>query len=164
MSLFMLRGRGGAWWLPTVSDPDGKPTVAEIAAGIPLSAAFTAIQGLEPQQNKINIAVLKYKTEAQIGGPETFQNVSVTVAEDDGSGVDADAVERQDALTTMVAPASGVLVLSRTKQTLAAGDKVYTIAARIDAQVPNWALDANAAATAINLSPSTPLRPVVVLA
>lgn len=164
MSLFMLRGRGGAWWLPTVADSGGAPTMAEIAAGIPLSAAFTAIQGLEPQQNKINIAVLKYKAEAQIGGPETFQNVSVTVAEDDGSGVDADAVERQNALTTMVAPASGVLILSRTKQTLAAGDKVYSIAAAIDAQVPNWALDANAASTAINLSPSTPLRPVVVLA
>jgi hypothetical protein len=164
MSLFMLRGRGGAWWLPTVASPTGAPTASEIAAGQPLSAAFTAIQGLEPQSNKINVAVLKYKTEAQIGGPETFQNVSVTIAEDDGTGLDADALERKAALTVLVAPSSGVLILSRTKQTLTAADKVFSIAAAVDAQVPNWNLDASAAATQINLSPSTPLRAVAVLA
>lgn len=164
MSLFMLRGRGGVWWLPTVADPGGAPTVAEITAGQPLSKSFTAISGLEPQTNKINLAVMAYKTEAQIGGPETFQNVSVTIAEDDGAGVDTDALERQAALTVLVAPSSGVLVLSRTKQTLAAGDSVFTIGAAVDAQVPNWTLDAAASTTQINLSPSTPLRPVVVLA
>ena len=163
MSLFMIRGRGGAWWLPTVASPTGAPTVAEIAAGQPLSAAFTAIAGLEPQSNKINIAVLKYRTEAQIGGAETFQDVSVTIAEDDGTGVDADALERQEAITVMVAPSSGVLILSRTKQTLVAADKVFSIAASVDAQVPNWTLDANAASTQINLTPSTPLRAVAVL-
>lgn len=164
MSLYMLRGRGGAWWLPSVADPSGNPTDAERAAGIPLSAAFNAIAGLEPQQNKINVAVLKYKTEAQIGGPETFQNVSITIVEDDGTGTDADAQERQDALTTMTEGTSGVLILSRTKQTLAAGDKVFSIAASIDSQTPNWNLDAAAATTAINLSPSTPLRPVTLAA
>lgn len=164
MSLFMLRGKGGAWWLPTVAAPSGAPTTAEIAAGIPLSAAFNAIQGLEPQSNKINVPVMKYKTEAQIAGPETFQNVSVTIAEDDGTGLDADALERQDALATMLAGTSGVLILSRTKQVLAAGDEVYSIAASVDSQTPNWNLDAAAATTAINLSPSTPLRPVTVLA
>lgn len=164
MSLFMLRGRGGAWWLPTVASPTGAPTSAEIEAGIPLSAAFTAITGLEPKPSKINVAVMKYKAEAQIGGPETFDNVSVTIAEDDGTGVDADALERQVALTTLVAPSSGVLILSRTKQTLVAADKVFSIAAAVDAQVPNWDLGAAASSTQITLSPSTPLRSVAVLA
>lgn len=164
MSLYMLRGRGAAWWLPTVADPAGAPTAAEMAAGIPLAAAFSQIQGLEPQTNKINVPLMKYKTEAQIGGPETFQDVIVTIAEDDGTGTDQDAVERQDALDTMLADTTGVLVLSRTKQTGAVGDKVFTIAAEIASQVPNWDLGANAATTAINLTPSTPLRPVTVLA
>lgn len=164
MGLFMLRGRGYGWWLPSVADPDGEPTIAEIAAGIPLGKAFTSLQGFEPQANKINVPIMAYKSEAQIGGPETFQNVVVTIAEDDGTGVDADALERQDALTTMVAGASGVLILSRTKQALVAADKIHSIACTVDSQTPNWNLDAAAATTAINLSPSTPLRPGVVKA
>lgn len=165
MSLFMVRGTGDAWWVPTIADPDLKPTPAEIAAGINLSAAINAITGLEPQSNKINVAILKYKQEPQIDGPETFQDVSITIAEDDGTGTDADALARQVALTTLIKGASGFLVLSRTKQgTPIAADKLSVLGASVGSVVPNWSLDANAATTDVRLSPSTPLTPVAVKA
>lgn len=163
--LFMLRGRGYAHWCPAVVSLTG-PKLTELSAGIPLTAAINAITGLEPQSNKINVPIWKYKTESQIDGPQTFQDVQITIAEDDGNGVDSDALARQGALTTMVKDAEGVLVMNRTKttDTPETGDKVFSIRASVGSQTPNWSLDANAATTNINLSPSSDLTPGVVTA
>lgn len=164
MSLFMLRGEGAAYWLPAVADASGAPTETELAAGIPLHAGINALAGLEPQSNKINIALLKYREEAQIAGPTTFQDVSITVAEEKGSSADVDATQRKAILTTMTKDTTGVLILSRESQDPTSGDTVFSLAASVDDQVPNWTLDASAATTEIRLSPATPLRKVTVLA
>ncbi len=160
MALFMLRGRGYAFWCPSVADLEG-PTVPEITAGIPLTAGINAITGLEPQSNPINVPLWKHKTEAQIEGPQTFQDVAITFAEDDGEGTDADALEQQAALTTLVAGASGVLVMNRTKKsvTVESGDKTHSIRGTVGSAAPNWTLDASAATTAVNLRPSSDLTP-----
>lgn len=161
MSLFMLRGKGEAWWLPSVASDLG-PTEAEVAAGIALGAAFNAIQGLDPQRNPINIPVLKYREELQIEGPTTYQNVSITLVEDDGTGTDADALERQEAATTMVEGADGVLFLRRTGKTATVGVKGHMIRAEVGSQVPIFDMGASAATLQVNLTPSSPLLPVTV--
>jgi len=163
MSLFMLRGKGEAWWLPTVASDSG-PTEAEVAAGIKLGAAFNAIQGLDPKRNPINVPVLKYKEELQIEGPTTYENVSVTLVEDDGTGVDADALERQATLTTMAEGSDGVLFLCRTGKTAAVATKGHMIRAEVASQVPNFDMGATTATTQVNLSPSSPLFAVTVQA
>lgn len=165
MALFMLRGNGYAYWCPSVATLTA-PTSAECTAGIPITAAITSITGLEPQTNKINIPIWKYKTEAQIDGPQTFQDVVIGIAEDDGNGTDADALERQNALTTMVQGAEGVLVMKRTGtvHVPTSGDKVHSIRATVGSQAPQWSLDANGAVTNINLSPSSDLTPGTIAA
>ena len=162
MSIGRIQGKAGAWWLPTMAGTG--PTTAELAAGIPLHAGLNAMTGFDPQSNKIDIDLMKYDTSVQIGGPQTFQNVQLTFAEDDDTGTGADDLERQAILTTMTADASGVLVLSRFKQVPVAADPVYAMRATVDSQVPVWALGANAAFTNVNLLPSTPLDKVAVLA
>jgi hypothetical protein len=159
MSLNMFRGTGEAWFLPSIADgiQGGGPTVAEKTAGIPLGAGFNQIAGLEPQQNQINTPVLRSKTELQIDGPETFQQVVLTVVEDDGTGVDAESLERKAILTGMEAGAEGWLVLARYTQAPIAGAVLFFIHVKVAAQVPNWDLGASAETTAINLTPTTPL-------
>lgn len=163
MSLFMLRGTGDARWVPTIADPDLKITVAEWNAGQPLGLSINAIEGLEPQSNKINVPILKKRTEEQIDGPQTFQDVSITIAEDDGTGTSLEALERQEVLEVLVKDASGYLVLNRSSQaTPTTGSKLWVIGGTVSDQVPNWSLDAAAATTQIRISPSTPLTPVAV--
>lgn len=167
MGMLMLRGNGGAWFLPSVAsfvETTGGPTLAEITAGISITAAISEITGLEPSRNPINIPLLKYQSEAQIDGPTTFQSVSIGIPDEDGLDSDADALERMAALTTLVKDASGVLVLSRTKQTLVAADKIFMINIGIDAQVPVWDMGASYARTNIACSPSTSLLKGVVIA
>lgn len=163
MGMFMLRGKGEAYWLPSVASDNG-PTLAELAAGIKLGAAFSAIQGLDPQRNPINVPVLKYREEPQIDGPTTYQNVSVTLVEDDGTGTDADALERQDALETMVQGVEGVLFLERYSKTGLVGAKGHMIRAEVASQVPGYDMGATAGSTTVNLSPSSPLLPVTIQA
>lgn len=159
MGLYMLRGKGGAWWLPTIADgvQGGGPTAAELAAGQAFSGAFNAISGLARQRNPINIPVMKHRVEQQIAGPETFQSVAITIPEDDGNGTDADALERIAILTAAAEESTGWLVLSRTKQILTAGDPLFFMQLKVDDQEPNWDLGATAAMTNLNLTPSTPL-------
>lgn len=167
MGMIMLRGTGGAWFLPAVADQTettGGPTSAEIAAGQVLHAAITEITGLEPTRNPINIPLLKYKSEAQIDGPTQFSQITIGIPDEDGLDADADATQRIAALTVMAKGVGGVLLLSRTKQTLIAGDDVWFIALGIDDQVPLFDLGAAFARTNIIGSPTTPLIKGVVLA
>lgn len=163
MAFYMLRGRANAWWLPSVAGAN--PTAAEIAAGQELGDSITALSGFEPQTSKINIPIMKQIEEAQLEGPKTFQDAVLTIAEDDGTGTDAGALQRIAALTTLVAGAQGVLYLSRTKKTSpAAADKGFMMRATVGSQVPGWNLDASAATTNVNLNPTTNLLPVTIAA
>ena len=166
MALNMFRGTGEAYFAPAVVDMSqgGELLAAELIAALKFGAGFNQIQGLEPQQNQINTPVLRHRTEVQIAGPETFQQVTVTVLEDDGSGVDSDAIERQEVLTTMVADAEGVLILSRYSQAPTIGDPVWCIGVTVASQVPNWDLGATAETTGIVLTPTTPLYKMVMAA
>ncbi|QZN86879.1 hypothetical protein [Cellulomonas sp. C5510] len=159
MGLYMLRGKGGAWWLPTIADgvQGGGPTLAEVTAGQAFSGAFNAISGLARQRNPINVPVMKHRVEQQIAGPETFQSVSITIPEDDGNGTDADALERIAILTAAAEDSTGWLLLCRTAQVLTASTPVFFIGLKVDDQEPNWDLGATAAMTNLNLTPSTPL-------
>ena len=162
----MLRGTGGAWWLPTVADQTettGGPTPSEITAGQELHAAITEITGLEPSRSPINIPLLKYKSEAQIDGPTQFSQITIGIPDEDGLDTDDDATQRMAALTSMPKATSGVLLLSRTKQVLVADDEVWFIALGIDDQVPLFDLGAAFARTNIIGSPTTPLTKGVVL-
>jgi|SRR5690625_159717 len=162
MALFMFRGTGAAYWLPEVASDNG-PTETELAAGFKFSRAFNNIQGLEPQQSPINVAVLEHKTELTIEGPETFNQVTITIVEDDGTGTSQDALVQQEALDTFEDGEEGVLVLSRTKKDPEAGDDVYMIRGAFGRQTPQWGLDAAAAVTDCNLFPTSPLDKVKVL-
>lgn len=167
MAMFMLRGKGGAWFLPAVADftkNTGGPTLAEIEAGQPLSAAISEITGLEPQRNPINIPLLKRKAEAQIDGPTQFQSVTIGIPDEDGQDTDEEAQERIDALEVLDEGEAGVLLFSRVKQTLAVDDVVWGIRLSVDAQVPLFDLTATYARTNIVCSPSTDLTKLVVKA
>lgn len=156
MALFMFRGTGSAFWLPEVASDDG-PTEQELTAGFDFSAAFNAIQGLEPQTNPINTPVLKYRAEIQIAGPETFGNIAITVVEDDGKGSSDDALERQQLFEEMAEDTDGVLVLFRDTQDPEEGDTCFMTRGSVGSHTPNWDLGAQAATTDINFLPATPL-------
>lgn len=166
MSLNMLRGTGEAYFCPWIDDGSdgGDVSLDALAAGIKLGAGFNAITGLARQRNPINTPVLRHRVELQIEGPEQFQSVALTVVEDDGTGVDAESVERQVILTTMVEGAEGWLVLFRYTQDPTAGAKAHAIRVTVSGQEPVWDLGATAETTNINLTPSTPLYPVTVSA
>ena len=164
MALYMLRGRANGWWLPAVAKPATEVKLTEVAAGLEFGDAVTSMSGFEPQSSKINVPIMKQRAEAQIEGVETFQDAVLNIAEDDGTGTDAQALQRQDVIDTVDEGAQGYVLLSRTKQTLAVGDDAYLMAATVGSQVPNWNLDAAAAITAININPSTNLRKVKVVA
>lgn len=155
----MLRGTGEAYFIPALADgtTGGGPTEAELDAGIALGAGFNAITGLERQRSPINTPVLRHRVELQIAGPETFQSVSITIVEDDGTGTDAEAIERQNILDTMVEGAEGWLVLFRYTQDPQVGDTAHYIKIGVDDQEPNWDMGPQAQTTNINLTPSTPL-------
>lgn len=146
MGMFFWRGKGGVHFVPTIAGTAG-PTVAEITAGIDISAALTAVSGFTTQLNRVGVPVLSSSTEEQIDGPQQFVDSSVTCIDDDGSGSDAEALARQAAATTMVDGATGYFVFSRTTRTLAAGAKVFVFPGKVGAQNPAWTLDANVAAS-----------------
>lgn len=162
MALFMFRGTGAAIWLKGAEALD-TITADDIIGGFNLSRAFNNIQGLEPSQAPINIAVLEHKTELTLEGPETFGRVTITIVEDDGEGSSQDAVVMQEALEKLDDGEEGVLVLSRTKKTVEAGDTVFAVSGAFGRQTPDWSTDATAATTNCNFYPTSPLEKVTVL-
>lgn len=164
MAIYMLRGNSTTRWLPAVADLATGITSAEWTAGADFGNAVTALSGLEPQSSKINVPIQKQRAEAQIEGPETFQDAVITIVEDDGTGTDADALERQEALEVLDEGAQGVFVFSRGKANPATGDQLFAMRGTVGSQVPNWNLDASAATTAVNFNPSTRLTKTELLA
>ena len=164
MALFMVQGVSRLYWLPAVASPTTGPTIAEITAGIDLSAAITALEGFAPQSSKIEVPLLKYKSNAQIEGPQTFQDATVTLAEDDGKGTSADELARQAAEQVLVEGASGFVYHQRKTSVPAAGSVGYLMGATVGSQTPSLALGGSAATVAAALNPSTPFRKVTVAA
>lgn len=143
--LFFRRGKSGAMFVPTIANKSA-PTVAELTAGVAIGRAVAAIAGFETTLNRINQPVMAYSEELQIDGPQTFADASMTLLEDDGTGSDADSIERVAAATALVEQASGYIVLSPKKAgALVATDKCEVWPVRIGAVNRSWALETEAA-------------------
>lgn len=161
MSLFMFRGTGSAYWLPSSFDiaEDGLTAADLAAAGVlDLTDAINAMSGFEPSSSPINVPILRSRQAAQIPGEETFGNPQIVLVEENGADTDSVAVLRQTILDTLIRDATGTLVIFRTTQTPAAGDDFFYVRSAVASQVPNLTLDAAAATTAINLTPQHELR------
>lgn len=165
MSLYILRGTAEARWLPTIADPDMRPTIAEWTAGQPLSLSITALEGLDPQTSKVNVPIMKKLVEEQIDGPVTFQDAALIVVEDNGKGTSPEALERQQVLTVLVQGVDGYLAINRVSQDIPeADDEVWVMAGTVSKPAPSWDLGASAATRKINLAPATDMTPVKVKA
>lgn len=166
MSMGMLRGNAETVFVPTVQYLSGGiVTMTEWEAGLKLGAGFNAVDGLARQQNPINTPVMKYRTELQIAGPEQFQTVTFTFVEDDGTGVDEDALDRQAIIEALVEGVEGVFIFSRYQQNPTPGAPgIFTLPGSIAAQDPNWDMGATALTTAVSITPSAPLRKAILVA
>lgn len=162
MAMFMVQGVARLYHLPAVAAPEVGPTMAEITAGVDLSAAVTALEGFGPQSSKIDVPLLKYKANAQIEGPQTFQDATITLAEDDGTGTSADELARQEAEETLVEGVSGFLFYLRKTSTPAVDAVGYLMGHTVGSQTPSIEMGANPATLAVAVNPSTPFRKVKV--
>lgn len=167
MSLFMFRGTGSAYWLPSDIDiaEDGL-RLADLADPdvLDLTDAINAMSGFEPSSSPINVPILRSRQSAQIPGEETFGNPQIVLVEENGADSDGVAALRELILDTLVRDASGTLVVFRTTQTPAVDDTYFYVRSTVANQTPNFTLDAAAATTAINLTPQHELRKAKVLA
>ena len=161
MSLFMFRGTGSAYWLPSSIDiaEDGLTAADLEATGVlDLTDAVNAMSGFEPSSSPINVPILRSRQSAQIPGEETFGNPQIVLVEENGEDSDAVAVLRQTILNTLIRDATGTLVVFRNTQDPETGDDFFYVRATVANQTPNFTLDAAAATTAINLTPQHELR------
>lgn len=144
MGMFFRRGTTGVRWVPTIVNI-ASPTVAEIAAGVDLGPALASMEGFETQLNRINQALLKYKQEVQIDGPQQFGDAKITLIEDDGTGATGDDLARKTIYTALVEQATGFIVINPTAQTFPAAAKVECWPARIGSKNRSFSLDAEPA-------------------
>lgn len=143
--LFFRRGKSGAIFVPTIADK-AAPTVSEITAGTAIGRAVATITGFETSLNRINQAVMAYSQELQVDGPQTFTDASMVLLEDDGTGSDADSVERTAAYTALVEGASGYIVLvPKTAAAPTSTTKVEVWPVKIGARNRSWSLDTETA-------------------
>lgn len=164
MALYSLRGNSNTYWVPALTITGGKVSKAAIKLGQELGDAVTSLQGFEPQSSKINVPIQKKFAEVQIEGPQTFQDAVLTIAEDNGNGTDADALQRQAALKTLVKGAEGYIVMLRGSTDVTVGKTAWVMAGTVGSVVPGWGFDASAATTAVNINPSTDLIPYEIAA
>lgn len=144
--LFFRRGRSASHFCPTLADPNAPKLATEITAGTELSAAVAAIAGFETTLNRINQPVQKYAQEVQVDGPQQFQDASMTLLENDGSGVDADSVARDEAYAVLEEGATGYLVLHPTKAAgFTVGDEVEVWPVKVGARNRSWAMETETA-------------------
>lgn len=142
--LFFRRGKSNAWFLSALAGGAG-PTLAEITAGVELSAAIAGMQGWETTLNRIQQPVLKYAQDYQVDGPQQFGDAQMTFLDDDGTGSGADITARAAVSTAMVEQATGWVVLSPRKLTPIAGTKVHVFPSKIGARNDAFSLDAELA-------------------
>ena len=150
MSKFFYRGKGSLKFVPTLTDYTA-PTATQVNSGTDLGKAVVNISGFVTKLNRVNTPVLDYDVEVQIDGPQTFQDSSLQLLEDDGV-TDADSAAIAAAQAALVDEATGYFVFCRTaKGTLTAGDKVYVFPARIGSNNPSWTLAAEPARSEIDV-------------
>ncbi len=167
MALFMFRGTGSAYWLPSSFDiAEDDLTVPDLAAtgSLDLTDAVNSMSGFDPSSSPINVSILRSRQSSQIPGEETYGSPQIVLVEENGSDSDSIATLRKTILSTLVRDATGTLVIFRTTQSPAVDDDYFFVRATVASQVPNLTLDAAAATTAINLTPSHELRKAKVLA
>lgn len=150
MSAFFLRGKGGVRFVTTIANTSA-PTAAELAAGVALERAVTAIDGFNTQLNRVQTPVLAYRQELQHDGPETFADSGLTIIDDDGTGTDVDSVAYAAAATALVKGATGYLVFCRTHQTMAATRKVWVYPVRVGSVQAGWTMDATLASSRVEI-------------
>ena len=100
---------------------------------------------------------------------ERFRDVAracgvVTQMGNNGNGTDADALQRQAALETLVKGAEGYIVMLRGSTDVTVGKTAWVMAGTVGSVVPGWGFDASAATTAVNINPSTDLIPYEIAA
>lgn len=167
MALFMFRGTGSAYWLPSSIDiaEDGLTLPDLVATGaLDLTDGVNGLTGFEPSSSPINVAVLRSRQSAQIPGEETFGNPQIVLVEENGADSDSVATLRKTILSTLERDVTGTLVIFRTTQDPEVGDDFFYVRATVANQTPNFTLDAAAATTAINLTPAHELRKGTVVA
>lgn len=81
MARYFARGLSKVYWVTTISSLSA-PTVAEITAGVNLTPgteeSIAEITGFDFQQNPIGVPDFSGTFDAQIGGPDTTGNSSLT--------------------------------------------------------------------------------------
>lgn len=143
--MFFRRGKSSARLVLTIANK-AAPTAAELTAGTDLSKAVAAIAGFETTLNRINQPVMAYSEELQIDGPQTFADASMTLLEDDDTGVDGDSVARVAAYTALDEGTSGYIVLAPKKAgALVATDDCEVWPIRVGARNRGWGLETEAA-------------------
>lgn len=143
--LFFRRGKSGLHLVPTLTSVSS-PTATQINAGTNLSVAVIAVNNFETQVNRISQPVMAYETELQLAGPQTFQDASLVMTEDDGTGSDADSVARVAAKAALTDGLACWLVFSPAKTgDVAAADKVEVWPSEIVTTNRDWSLDTQAA-------------------
>lgn len=159
MSLYMWRGTGSAYWLPSsVNVALTGPTSAQLAdpGTVDLTDSTTGLSGLDTQQNTINVPVLRSRTSYQIAGEATMGTPTLTVVDDDGT--DAIAVARKKVIDTLTVGEEGTLVFFLHTQAPANGDRCYWQREKVSAQMPTLSLDAAAATIGITFAAQHELR------
>jgi hypothetical protein len=143
--LYFRRGKSGLWLVPTITAV-AAPTVAQIAAGINLSKTVIAVNNFETQVNRLSVGVMYYSTELQLAGPQQFQDASLVITDDDGTGSDGDSTARQAAIAGLTDSLAAYLVFSKYKPgALVATDKVEVWPIQVVTQNTDWTLDPAAA-------------------
>jgi hypothetical protein len=161
MAVFFWRGTGGSWFLPTIASASAGPTTTEVTSGTPLTACITGVSGFSTKLNRVGFPVLSTSVEEQTDGPQTPEDCGLTLIEDNGTGSDATALARRAAVTALVDGAAGYIVMSRTKQTLVAADKVYVYPVKVGAANPGWSLDANVSTIQVDFALTGSVRKAV---
>jgi len=144
MGMFFRRGTTGVRFVPTIALL-GSPTAAEITAGTDLGPALAGMEGFETSLNRINIALLKYRQEVQVDGPQTFGDAKLTLIEDDGTGAAGDDLARKTIYTVLAEQATGFVVINPVANIFTAAAKVEVWPIRIGSKNRSFTLDAEPA-------------------
>jgi hypothetical protein len=164
MSVYFRRGQSAAFVVPTISSTSAGPTVAELGAGVDITAAVTALGGFETSLNRINTPLMSQKEELQVDGPQTLGDATVTIIDDDGVTSSGSTI-RAGARTALAASTVGYLVIAPDKLTPVVGTKVDVWPMKVGALNRDLSLDAQLARSVAQLAiTATPRTNAAVLA
>lgn len=129
--LYFRRGKSEVVFVLTISNT-AAPTVAEIAAGVPMSDVIAAMSdGWKVALNRVSQEVLGSQQDRQVDGPIQPGDASMSLLDDDGTGSDDDSVYAQAVSTAMVIGTQGYVVISPRKKVIIAATKVHVYPVKI---------------------------------